>query len=231
MSSSRAQVERMRSSIPVTLGPGAFAPIIVLAGVFALFGTQAGIPFGTAVVLGGIGGTASLLVHEFGHVRVAKRLDGIRSASVSLIWLGAATRLEGKYRTGGEQTRVAIAGPQASFAFAGALASLALLPMPLPLTKAVLMLALLNVALGLLNLVPAAPLDGYKLVLGLLWSATGSEKRAQRVIRRIGRVAQLVMPPATAALIAVKPGLGLAVAAMAVTLIGQKPLARKASSR
>jgi len=109
----------------------------------------------------------------------------------------------------------------------GAVALLALLPVPLPLQKAVLLLALLNVALGLLNLVPAAPLDGYKLVLGLLWSATGSERRARRTIARVGRLALFVIPPATVALLTVKPGLGFAVAVMALTLVAQRQLMRR----
>jgi len=218
-----AQLQRTRSA-PVKLGPGAAAPIIGLAALFALAGTQIGIPLGTGLALGAVGGTASLLVHEFGHIRVARQLRGIRSATVSLIWLGAATRLEGRYLTGKEQIRVAIAGPRASFGFAGGLASLVLLPLPAAHEKALLLLALLNVAIGLLNLVPAAPLDGYKLVLGLIWSATGSEKDARRVIGRIGRVALFVLAPATAALMAVNPGLGLTVAVMALTLVGQKQL-------
>jgi len=225
--SSPAHVLSFHRFVPVTLGRGAFAPILGFAAIFAVFGAQTGIPFGTAAVLGGVGGTASLLVHEFGHVRAARRLAGIRSASVSLIWLGAATRLEGRYRSGSEQARVAVAGPRASFGFAGALTALAFLPFPAAIEKAVLLLALLNVALGLLNLVPAAPLDGYKLVLGLLWSATGSERRARRTIARVGRLALFVVPPATVALLAVSPGLGFAVAVMALTLVAQRQLTRR----
>src|SRR6266540_4170584 len=106
VSLSRAHVLHRRS-VPVTLGRGAVAPILG----FAAFGAQTGLPLATAAVLGGIGGTASLLVHEFAHVRVARRFEGIHSASVSLLWLGAATHLEGAYKRGSEQTRVAIAGP------------------------------------------------------------------------------------------------------------------------
>src|SRR5688500_7702032 len=177
----RTHLVRLRSSVPVTLGPGALAPILAFAGVFASLGVQVGIPLATALLLGGIGGTASLLVHEFGHVRAARQVAGIHSASVYLMWLGAATRLEGEYSSGREQARVAIAGPRASFTFALALAPLAFLPLPHAF-QAALLLAGLNVAIAVLNLVPASPLDGYKLVKGLLWAATGSEQGAQRAI-------------------------------------------------
>jgi Zn-dependent protease len=211
----------------VILGPGAFAPILGFAAVFAAFGAQAGMSSLAAATLGGIGGTASLLVHEFGHVRVARRVAGIRSARVSLLWLGAATRLEGAYVKGSEQARVAIAGPRASLEFAGALAALVLLlPMPPPLEQTVLLLAALNVAIAALNLVPASPMDGHKLVVGLLWSATGSQQSAQQAIRRLGRAAQAVFPAAMAILLAVEPSLGLGAAAMAGTLFAQQQLMR-----
>ena len=213
-----------RHSVPITLGPGAVVPILGLAGLFALIGIQVGIPLGTAAVLGGIGGTASLLVHEFGHVRVARQLGGIRSARVSLIWLGAATQLEGRYRSGREQVCVAIAGPRASFAFAGGLALMALLPLPAALQRALLLLAALNVAIGLLNLIPAAPMDGYKLALGLAWSATGSESRAQSMLAGAGRAAIATLVPATGVLVTVQPALAFAVGMMIVTLVAQKSL-------
>jgi len=231
VSLSRAHALCFRRSVPVTLGRGALAPILGFAAVFAGFGAQAGLPFATAAVLGGIGGTSSLLVHEFGHVRVARRFEGIHSASVSLLWLGAATHLEGAYKRGSEQTRVAIAGPRASFEFGVSLAALAVLPMPLPLREAVIMLALLNVAIGVLNLIPAYPLDGYKLVLGLLWSATGSRQSAQRVLGHLGRAARVVVPPATAVLIAAKPSIGVGAALMAGTLVAQRQLIGRRRSR
>ena len=177
-------------------------------------------------MLGGIGGTASLLVHEFGHVRVARSLGGIQSARVSLVWLGAATRIEGAYATGKEQSRVAIAGPRASFEFACSIAALTALPMPLEFRKALLLLALLNVAIGVLNLVPAYPMDGYKLVHGLLWSATGSEHKAQQALGRVGHVAFLVGPAVMTALVIAKPNIGVGASFMAGTLVAQKRLMR-----
>src|SRR6187200_1572184 len=96
----------------VTIGRGGFAPIALLAALFGLYGIRTGIPVTLAACLGALGGTASLLVHELGHVQAARRLPGIRTASVSLIWFGAATRLEGTYATGRDQAKVAIAGPR-----------------------------------------------------------------------------------------------------------------------
>ena len=179
----------------MTIGPGGFAPIALLAALFGLYGARTGIPVTLAACLGAVGGTASLLVHELGHVQAARGLAGIRTVSVSLIWFGAATRLEGKYGSGRDQAKVAIAGPRWSFNMAVAFFVMSFLPMPEEYRHAVVLLALFNVAIGLLNLIPVYPLDGHKLVVGLVWSATGSEKRARRILRRIGLAwAALEMP-------------------------------------
>lgn len=216
-----------RRTMPVTIGPGGLAPVVVLAGIFGAFGAWVGIPVAMAALVGGIGGTASLLVHELGHVRAARRSEGIRSAAVSLIWLGAATRLEGRYESGREQARVAIAGPRASFAFAAALLAAVFLPVPFAVKELVLLLVLFNVAIGVLNLLPAYPLDGHKLAVGLLWCATGSERKARRIIRRIGVGWAVVELPSAAFLLVQRPPLGLAVVAMAASFFAQKLLCAK----
>ena len=101
---------------------------------------------------------------------------------------------------------------------------MALLPLPAALQRALLLLAALNVAIGLLNLIPAAPMDGYKLALGLAWSATGSESRAQSMLAGAGRAAIATLVPATGVLVTVQPALAFAVGMMIVTLVAQKSL-------
>ncbi len=216
---------------PVTIRRGGIAPVLALASLFALYGAWTGIPVVQAAILGAVGGTASLLVHELGHVQAARRLHGIRSASVSLIWLGAATRFEGRYESGREQAQVAIAGPRASFNMAVALAGMYFLPMPIEYRQGVVLLALFNLAIGVLNLVPAYPLDGHKLAVGLLWSATGSEKRARRIIRRIGIAWAAVEMPAIAVLIIEKPIIGAGIALVTASFFVQKLFASRSAKR
>jgi len=202
---------------------------VLFAGIFAALASSIQVPIGVAALVGGVGGTVSLLVHELGHVRAARRLAGIRSADVSLIWLGAATRLEGKYESGREQARVAIAGPQASFAFALALVGCCLVPSPLMVKDMLLALALFNVFLGVLNLVPAYPLDGYKLIVGLLWSLTGSESKARRILRRIGFGWAALEFPTAVVLLLEKPHLGVLVFVTALSFLAQKRFACRAA--
>ena len=176
----------MRPVVPVKISRGGAAPIVALAALFTACGAQLGQPILLSATLGALGGVVSLLFHELGHVRAAARVPTVRPTSVSLLWAGAATTLEGRYRTGRDQARVAIGGPQASFTFALCLVAVCFLPTSLSVKEPLLLLAFFNIAIGLVNLVPAYPLDGYKLASGLLWSLTGSERKARRILRRLG---------------------------------------------
>jgi Zn-dependent protease len=220
----------MRRFGHVTIGRAGLGPTLILAAVFALFGWRAGVPVGMSALLGGIGGTGSLLIHELGHSFAARRMPGIRSADVKLIWMGAATRFEGRYETGKEQSRVAIAGPQTSFIFAITLVAACFFPLPADVKEGMFLLCLFNVAIGVLNLVPTYPLDGHKLAVGLLWSVTGSQQKARKIIRRIGIGWAALEVPGALLLIVARPGLGLVVAMIAASFFSQKRLTRKLST-
>lgn len=217
----------LQHPVPVTIGQGGLLPVLALGALFAGIGALGGLPIATAAVIGAIGGTASLVAHELGHVRAARKLTGLRPTGVSLIWLGAATRLDGAYASGRDQARVAIAGPRTSFAVALSMIPVLFLPIPVGLRDIVITLAALNVAIGVLSLIPANPLDGYKLISGLLWSALGSEAAARRLIRRLawGWVAAELV--GAGVLLVEKPLLGAMVVAIGASLYGQKLFARR----
>ena len=215
--------------IPVTIGQGGLAPVLALGALFAWIAALGGLPIATAAVIGATGGTASLIAHELGHVRAARKLTGLRPISVSLIWLGAATRLEGAYSSGRDQARVAIAGPRVSFAVALLMIPVLFLPIPVGLKDILITLAALNVAIGVLSLIPASPLDGYKLIVGLLWSALGSEASARRLIRRLAMSWAAVELIGTCVLLVEKPLLGAMVVVIGASLFGQKIFARRSA--
>src|SRR5262249_57293479 len=104
---------------------------------------------------------------ESGQVSISRRLSGVRPEKVSVVCLGAAAHFDGEYRNGREQARMALGGPEASFAFALALTIPLFLPAPGSLKIAALALALLNGAIGALSLHPVHPLDGHKGVVHL----------------------------------------------------------------
>jgi Zn-dependent protease len=216
----------LRHPVPVTIGPGGFAPVLIFAALFGGISARAGLPVVTATVLGAIGGTASLIAHELGHVRAARKATGLRPIGVSLIWLGAVTRLEGAYANGRDQTRVAIGGPRMSFGVACSLLPVLLLPIPVGVKEIVIALAALNVGIGVLSLIPANPLDGYKLIVGILWSVLGSEAAARRLIRLVAMPWVVVEVVGTGVLLVERPFLASTVIAIGASLFGQNLFTR-----
>ena len=217
----------VRWPVPIVLSRGALVPLGVFALMFVAFSRDSRPSvLAAAALLGGVGGVVSLIVHELGHISVARRLSGVTPEKVSVMYLGAAAHLEGSYRNGREQARIALGGPEASFAFAAALTVPLFLPAPTGLKVGALALALLNVAIGALSLLPVHPLDGHKVVVGLVWWAVGSEDRARRIIRRVGMGLLAVDFSMAVLLLAARPVLGATVIAVAAVAYGQKRLVR-----
>jgi Zn-dependent protease len=215
-----------RRPVPVCIGRGGLVPVGALGLLFAGFAGRVGLPIGAAAMVGAFGGTASLIVHELGHVHGTRRLTGLRPVSITLISLGAATRLEGAYRSGRDQARVAIAGPAASFGLAIVLSPALVAPISQTARGLLLMLIFLNVAIGAISLIPANPLDGHKLIVGVLWSVVGTESSARTLIRRFASAWLAVESVGAVFLLATRPMLGIAAILMAASLYGQKVYAR-----
>ena len=132
---------------------------------------------------------ASLLAHEIGHALVARRA-GLRVRGITLWLLGGVAQLEDEPASPRDELRVAIVGPAVSLALAGAFgvaaAALSVVGAPALLVVMAAWLALGNVALGVFNLLPAAPLDGGRVLRGLLWRRHGNRVRAAVTATRAG---------------------------------------------
>lgn len=213
--------------VPVSIGAGGLAPAGVFAALFVEIAWRTGLSVPTAAIVGALGGTASLVVHELGHAVAARGLRGVRPLDVSLIWLGAATRLEGAYVRGVDQARVALAGPLASFLAALTLVPLFTLPLSRETRYLIGALVTLNALLGLLNLIPVTPLDGYRALVGLLWCGLGSEGSARRTLRGLGIVWLPFELVGTCVLMWRDPFLGTLVLVTAAALLVQKLYARR----
>jgi Zn-dependent protease len=217
--------------VPVTFARGGFVPPLVLGALFAGVASKVGLPVALAAVIGAIAGTASIVVHELAHVRAARGLIGVRPVGISLISLGAGARFEGAYRSGRDQMRVAVAGPVASLCIAASLLPVMFAPLPPTAKKLLFIVVLLNVALALVNLIPASPLDGYKIIVGLLWSALGGEAVARHVIRRAAQAWIAVELGGTIAVLVERPMLGIAMAIAGASLLGQRLVVRSRFAR
>ena len=133
----------------------------------------------------------SLLAHELGHALVARRA-GLRVEGITLWLFGGVARLEGESRDPATELRIAGVGPLISLAVAAVAGLLALAADAVgasPLVVAALAwLARINAMLALFNLIPAAPLDGGRVLRALVWRRTGDRRRAVTVAARAGRL-------------------------------------------
>lgn len=134
----------------------------------------------------------SVLLHEMSHALMARHF-GLPVRSITLQFLGGMTEIEGEPRTPGQEFKVAVVGPLTSIAVGlGALALLWLDPDGL-LKLALQGLAVSNLAVGVLNLVPGLPLDGGRVLRAGVWKVTGNMHRGTIVAAWGGRVAALLV--------------------------------------
>ncbi len=133
----------------------------------------------------------SLLGHEVAHAVVAKR-NGIQVRRITLWLFGGVSELESDALTPGGDFRIAVVGPMTSFAFAGAFGLLVLLLHQVGegagvVASALGWLAWINLFLGGFNLIPAAPLDGGRVLRAALWKRSGDRIRAATSAAQAGQ--------------------------------------------
>ncbi|MEO3805144.1 site-2 protease family protein [Nonomuraea sp. B1E8] len=133
---------------------------------------------------------ASLLAHELSHALVAKR-HGIDVAHITLWLLGGVAELRGEPRSPGADLKIAAVGPLTSLVCGvgfGAIALLVAAAGGAPLLSGMFVyLAAVNVILAVFNLIPAAPLDGGRVLRAALWWRWGDRTRAAVTAARAGR--------------------------------------------
>ncbi|MEA2391838.1 MAG: hypothetical protein QOK31_1947 [Solirubrobacteraceae bacterium] len=146
---------------------------------------------------------SSLIVHELGHAVVARR-SGIEVTGIDLWFLGGLAKLSRDADSPGEEFRIAAAGPLVTLlviaaCFGGGIAAAGwtrfedalVLTTGTKVSPPLLLLAWLgsiNVAVLVLNLIPAFPLDGGRIARALVWRVTGDRGRGTRAAARLGQV-------------------------------------------
>ena len=185
-----------------------FLMIFLLSGTFrALLHSSDGVAYVTTVVtvlvLFG-----SLIVHELGHAFAARR-EGIEVRRVDLFLFGGLTQLSRDADSPGEDFKIAVAGPLATFGFVllclavdlaivgpHRLIHAARLDSTVRITPVLLSLSWLlfwNVLLLFFNLVPAFPLDGGRIARSIVWRVTGDKQRGTRTAARLGQVFAVIL--------------------------------------
>lgn len=181
-----------------------FSWVVVLAlvaviAVGQLNEVEPGLTDTVAILLGGIvalGFFVSSVWHDLAHALVARR-RGVEVKSIAVSFFGGATPLDPGSSKPGDDVAIAASGPVASLLLGGVFFALMAGAIALDGFSAasgvLAVLGFLNLVLGLVNLVPAYPLDGGRIIRDIAWRRTGSERTGWRAAARTGRFTGLIV--------------------------------------
>jgi Zn-dependent protease/CBS domain-containing protein len=131
---------------------------------------------------------ASVVAHELGHSFVAIR-QGIDVKSITLFIFGGLASLEKESKTPAEAFWVAIAGPLVSLLLSVIVTGIGVASAASgPLAAILGVLAAVNLALALFNLIPGLPLDGGNILKAIVWKITGNPYKGVTFASRVGQV-------------------------------------------
>jgi Zn-dependent protease len=133
----------------------------------------------------------SILLHELSHSLVAVR-QGLPVKNITLFIFGGVSALEKEPTSAGQEFLVAIVGPLTSFVLGfmfGAVAGVgyALDEQTSPPFAIAEYLAIINVAVGIFNLLPGFPLDGGRVLRAAFWARSHNLLNATRWASNAGR--------------------------------------------
>lgn len=130
----------------------------------------------------------SVLIHEMSHSLVARK-RGTPVERITLFLFGGMAEIEKEPETPYSEFIMAIAGPAASFILAVFFGSIWYFSRNFaPVGEPVKYLALINLVLGIFNILPGYPLDGGRILRSIIWKVTGNLKRATFIASTTGRI-------------------------------------------
>ncbi len=135
----------------------------------------------------------SVFLHELSHALAA--LDqGVPVGGITLHVFGGVSQLDAEPPTPRSEVLIAVVGPLTSFAIAGLCLAVSRVVEGSPAFVALAeYLVLINMMVGLFNLVPGFPLDGGRVLRATLWWWTGRLGHATRIASRCGSLVALLL--------------------------------------
>ncbi len=135
---------------------------------------------------------ASILLHELGHSLTAQGL-GLRVKSITLFVFGGVAQLSEEPHRPRDEILIAAAGPLVSVGLAiafGAAGGLFVSSDGLAelVASQLVWLSRINLVLAIFNCVPGFPLDGGRVLRGIVWAITGSFERATSIAATSGSI-------------------------------------------
>lgn len=153
-----------------------------------------GRPMLTYMVMGFVTTVAffgSVLLHEFAHSLVA-RAGGLRISKITLFIFGGVSQMEDEPQRPGLEFVMASAGPGTSLLLAAVLfligETLFALQAPPSVIVVIDYLVVINLSVGLFNLLPGFPLDGGRILRAILWAISGNLLKATLWASRMGQL-------------------------------------------
>lgn len=130
----------------------------------------------------------SVLAHELAHALVA-RARGLPVRNITLFIFGGISNIEREPQIPGIEFQMAVVGPLTSLAIGGiALLLFKILKGTSPLAALLGYLGVMNIVLGLFNLIPGFPLDGGRVLRSIVWKLSGNAQIATRVATFAGQL-------------------------------------------
>ncbi len=134
----------------------------------------------------------SVLLHEASHAVMAQRY-GYPISSITLHFLGGMTAIEAETTKPKQEFVIAVVGPLTSLAVGAAAFGLWFVVPDGLLLLAVEGLAVANLLVGVLNLVPGLPLDGGRVLKAAVWGATKDQHRGTIAAGWGGRITAVLV--------------------------------------
>jgi Zn-dependent protease len=135
----------------------------------------------------------TVIAHELAHAVVARR-DGATNRVLVIHFIGSPAVVDVVASTPRAEAAVALAGPLVSLLIGvllagAAIASLAIGAWIGPIADVLMIVAVLNLLLAGVSIVPAFPLDGARVVRALAWARSGDQRTGTRAAGAVGRYA------------------------------------------
>jgi len=139
----------------------------------------------------------SSVSHDLAHALVARR-RGVDVAAIAVSFFGGATPLDPGSTNPRDDVAIAASGPLTSIGISAVLFAITVAVVAATgefgaVPGVLIVLVFLNLVLGVVNLVPAYPLDGGRIVRDLAWRRSGSERTGWQVAARSGRLTGFVI--------------------------------------
>jgi Zn-dependent protease/CBS domain-containing protein len=167
-----------------------------------------GVALGTVVAIAFFLSSAA---HDLAHALMARR-RGMAVPTIAISFFGGATLLDPVPTRASDDLAIAVSGPFASIGIGAVLAAVAFAldsiggPVLQIVAETLAVITALNFILGFVNLIPAYPLDGGRIIRALGWRRGGSIDAGWRAAARAGRL------------------VGFAIVALGVVMVASGPI-------